>query len=181
MILLVGLGNYPSKYDKTRHNFGFLAIDYLAKKYDFPDFKLEKKFFGRVSTGLIKGQKIVLLKPETFMNLSGRSVVSFKNFYRISDENLFVFSDDLDLDFGKTRFKEKGSSGGQKGIQNIIDCIGSNNFARIKFGITNEIREQMPVENFVLSSFSKEEWKILPNIYKSGIVKFLDWLEKKDV
>lgn len=179
MILLVGLGNYPPKYDKTRHNFGFLALDYLAKKFDFPNFKLEKKFFGRVSMGFIKGQKIILLKPETLMNLSGKSVISLKQFYRISDENLFVFSDDLDIDFGKTRFKEKGSSGGQKGIQDIINCIGSANFARVKFGITNKKKEKMPVENFVLSSFSKEELEILPKICEEGTLKFLEWLRKK--
>ncbi len=155
MLLVIGLGNYPPEYKKTRHNFGFMAVDELAKTLDLPDWRLEKKFFSQITTGEIKGQKIILAKPQTFMNLSGKAVLAIKNFYKIPLEACFIFSDDLDLQFGETRFREKGSGGGQKGLSDIIRVLGSQNFPRIKFGMDNEMKTRMPTEDFVLSKFSK--------------------------
>ncbi len=174
MILTTGLGNFPEKYKKTRHNFGFLAVEHLANKFKFSEFKFEKKFFGEISTGQINNEKVILLKPKTFMNLSGKAVLAVKNFYKISTSNTWIFSDDLDLDFGQTRFREKGSSGGQRGIANIINVLGVSDFPRVKFGILNDKKNLMPTENFVLSKFSEEEWKKIPQICEKGINKFLE-------
>ncbi|MCD5382835.1 aminoacyl-tRNA hydrolase, partial [Candidatus Gracilibacteria bacterium] len=112
MKILVGLGNPGKKYENTRHNVGFSFLDFFAKKNNFGDFKDEKKFFGEISEGNIGGEKVILLKPQTFMNLSGKSVQAILNFYKIDFEDFFVIYDDKDLDFGKIRFREKGSSGG---------------------------------------------------------------------
>lgn len=173
MILITGLGNFPEKYKKTRHNFGFLAVEHLAQKFGFSEFKVEKKFFGDIATGQINNEKVILLKPNTLMNLSGKAVLAVKNFYKIPINKVWVFSDDLDLEFEQTRFREKGSSGGQRGIADIINLLGVSNFPRIKFGITNDKKDIMPTENFVLSKFSEEEWKKIPQICEEGVRKFL--------
>ncbi len=172
MLIVIGLGNYPSEYKLTRHNLGFMAIDLLAENLNFPKWKLKKKFFAEITTGEIKNQKVILIKPQTLMNLSGKSVLAVKNFYKIMPENCFVFSDDLDLPFGETRFREKSSDGGQKGLADIIRVLGSSNFPRIKFGISNNMRNKMPTENFVLSKLSEDERKELPNILTDGLKKF---------
>lgn len=176
MNLIVGLGNYPPKYHKTRHNFGFLALDVFAQKHHFSPWKDDKRFFGQIATGEIAGIKTLLLKPQTYMNLSGKSVQTVLHFYKIPPQNLFVFSDDLDLEFGQTRYREKGSAGGQKGLKSIIQCIGSDQFGRLKFGITNYKKSCMPTANFVVSQFSAEELQQLPDICKSGFTKFLPFL-----
>ncbi len=172
MLIIIGLGNFPPEYKLTRHNFGFMAIDLLAKNLNFPEWKTEKKFFSKISMGELKGQKAILVKPQTLMNLSGKAVLAIKNFYKIPTSNCFVFSDDLDLPFGETRFREKGSGGGQKGLANIIHLLKSQEFPRIKFGISSEQRKKMSTEDFVLSKFSKEEQKQLPDILANGLEKF---------
>jgi PTH1 family peptidyl-tRNA hydrolase len=172
MICVVGLGNYPEKYLKTRHNFGFLAIDYLVKTENFSEFKFDKKFFGEVCVGNINDKRIICLKPHTYMNLSGKSVLAIKNFYKLNSSDFFIFSDDLDLDFGVTRFRKKGSAGGQNGIKDIISVLGTPEIPRVKFGINSAMRTQMLTENFVLSKFTPEETAKIPEILKTGIQKF---------
>ncbi len=174
MKCVIGLGNYPEKYDRTRHNFGFLAVEKLAEKYNFPDFKLEKKFFGKITEGEIEGEKVIICKPETYMNLSGKSVSTIANFYKIPPTDIFVFHDDVDLDFGVLRFRNKGSAGGHNGLKSIIANLGTEEFPRIKFGISNPAREQIPTENFVLMNFSPEEWEAVPEILEQGIKKLLE-------
>ncbi len=173
MKCIVGLGNYPEKYQDTRHNFGFLVIDFLAKKFEFPEFKTEKKFWGSVSVGSINNEKTFLLKPETFMNESGKAVAALLSFYKITAKDIFVLHDDLDLDFGKIRFKEKGSTGGNNGIKSIITSLGTNEFSRIKFGISNEKRKIIPADNFVLQKFSDEEQTKIPEILEQGLARLL--------
>lgn len=172
MLLIIGLGNHPPEFKRTRHNFGFMAIDSLAHELGFPPWKDEKKFFSQITSGEIKGEKAILCKPQTFMNLSGKAALAIKNFYKIPIEKCIVFSDDLDLPFGETRFRQKGSGGGQKGLADIIRVFGSQDFARIKFGINNERRAQMKTEDFVLSRFSKDELKQVPAILDEGLEKF---------
>lgn len=173
MILIVGLGNFPPKYDKTRHNFGFMAVDFLVKKFGFSAWKEEKKFFSLVATGEILGEKAVVIKPQTFMNVSGKAVLAVKQFYKIPTDRVWVFSDDLDLSFGETRFREKGSAGGQKGLADIVRVMGTSHFSRVKFGISNDKRGVIPTENFVLSKFTKEELEVLPALLEEGVSKFL--------
>lgn len=133
MKLFVGLGNPGSKYKTTRHNAGFLALDKFAEQakvdIDKNDFK------GLFAIFSFEGEKVILLKPQTFMNLSGQSVVQVMNFFKIDIEDLYVIYDDMDLSPGNIRLKREGSSGGQKGMQNIIELLGSQNFKRIRIGI----------------------------------------------
>ncbi len=133
MKLFVGLGNPGKKYEKTRHNAGFLALDAFAElakvEIDKSDFK------GLYTSFTFEGEKIYLLKPQTFMNLSGQSVLSFMQFFKVDVSELYVIYDDMDLAPGHIRIKEEGSSGGQKGMQNIIELLGTSNFKRIRIGI----------------------------------------------
>lgn len=180
MKCIIGLGNYPEKYAKTRHNIGFMAVDLLAKKFAFPTFRFEKKHVGQVTEGEILGEKVILCKPETYMNLSGKSVAAILQFYKITPKDCFVFQDDLDMDFGRTRFRAKGSAGGHNGIASIIQSIGTQEFSRIKFGITNGERALIPTEQFVLMPFNTEEWKVLPEILEKGVALFLEKIKNKN-
>ncbi len=173
MKCIVGLGNFPEKYHGTRHNFGFVAVDFIAKKFEFSEFKFDKKFFGSVAMGEILGEKVFLLKPETFMNESGKSVLALLHFYKISVEDLFVLHDDLDLEFAKIRFRKKGSAGGHNGIRSIILTLGTEEFARIKFGISNQMREKIPAEKFVLQRFSDDEYSQVPEILTQSLSRLL--------
>ena len=128
MKVLLAIGNYPSKYQSTRHNFGFLLLDVLQKKYGFSDFRSSKKFFAQVSFGEVKGEKIMFVKPQTLVNLSGKSVRAIFNFFKLDLEDMIVFCDDLSLSFGEVKFKASGSSGGHNGLKSIISALGSQKF-----------------------------------------------------
>jgi len=171
MNLIVGLGNPETQYAQTRHNAGFMCLDVLAKKYEFPEFKLEKKFFGETSCGQIENEKVILLKPHTWMNLSGKSIGSVVNFYKIGLKNISTIFDDADLEFGTTRIREKGRSGGHNGIKSAISALGSEDFLRVKIGISNERRKKIPAEDFVLQKFTSEEQSQLPRIFDEAIMK----------
>ena len=181
MKLIIGLGNPGEKYKYTRHNFGFLALDFLAKKFGFSEFKYEKKINGKITSGVNSSEKFFLLKPETFMNLSGLSVVAAMKFYKISVQDILVIYDDIDINFGEIKFREKGNSGGHNGIKSIISELGTNNFFRIKLGINsekrflenlkNEDKHKIPTEKFVLQNFSAEEKTQIPTILEQIIKK----------
>lgn len=155
MILIVGLGNPGKSYLNTRHNLGFSVIERIKEIYDFPEFKRKHK--GLFSKKNIFFNDVLLLKPSTFMNLSGESVESVIKYYKIDLENIIVFQDDLDLYFGKIRIKVNGGHGGHNGIRNIISKIGGN-FNRIKVGIK---RDNINAEatTFVLNNFNEDEKK----------------------
>jgi PTH1 family peptidyl-tRNA hydrolase len=150
MHLLVGLGNPGPKYASTRHNLGFMAIDRLSNGSAW---KSECK--AETQKISIAGKDILLAKPQTFMNLSGESVQALMAFYKVTPENLLVFSDDINLACGKTRIRPNGSAGGQKGLKNIIEHIGQN-FARVRIG-AGQVPEQWELINWVLSPISKED------------------------
>ena len=133
MYLIVGLGNPGKEYDGTRHNIGFEAIDYMANKYNIEVNRI--KFKGVFGEGFIDNKKVILLKPTTYMNLSGESIREVINFYKISNENIIVIYDDISLEVGKLRIREKGSDGGHNGIKSIIANLGSDVFPRIKIGV----------------------------------------------
>tara|TARA_B100001029_G_scaffold142562_1_gene122182 strand:+ start:351 stop:962 length:612 start_codon:yes stop_codon:yes gene_type:complete len=155
--LVVGLGNIGSKYKMTRHNIGFEIIDYLSnkEKLSFETFKLAEK-----TTLQKKGKKIVLIKPNTYMNLSGKSVKYWMNKEKIPIENLLVITDDLNLPFGKLRIRSKGSSGGHNGLKNIEEILGSQNYSRLRFGINNKEKNKNKVD-FVLNNWNEIEYKCL--------------------
>lgn len=154
MKLVVGLGNPGRKYKKTKHNVGFICLDYYAKKNGLK-FKLDNKFNGE----WLKQGDLLLLKPHTFMNLSGHSIVKLMKFYDVEIEDVLIIYDDLSLPFGKIRLREKGSAGGHNGIKSIIQNFKTEDFKRMKVGIDrNPMIEQ---KNYVLSKFSKVEQKEL--------------------
>ena len=155
--LVVGLGNIGSKYKMTRHNIGFEIVDYLSnkEKLSFETFKLAEKTILQK-----KGKKIVLIKPNTYMNLSGKSVKYWMNKEKIPIENLLVITDDLNLPFGKLRIRSKGSSGGHNGLKNIEEIFGSQNYSRLRFGINNKEKNKNKVD-FVLNKWNEIEYKSL--------------------
>lgn len=154
MKIIVGLGNYGKEYEKTRHNIGFEVIKELADKLNISDFK--KKFQGLIAETTYKNEKIILLMPTTFMNLSGNSIIEAINFYKLdSKEDIIVIYDDMDLPLGKMKIKKQGSAGGHNGIKSIISHVG-NQFYRIKCGI-DKPSEKSDTLNYVLGKFSKME------------------------
>ena len=159
MKVVIGLGNPGKKYEKTRHNIGFIAVDNLRKKMNISDER--EKFQAFVSEKNIDGEKVIFLKPQTFMNLSGNSVIEIVNFYKLDPKkDIIVIYDDMDLSFGDIRIREKGSSGGHNGIKSIISHIGEE-FIRIKCGIG--AKEKDAVEH-VLGEFNQTEQKDLDEI-----------------
>ena len=159
--LIVGLGNPGTKYDNTRHNAGFLMLDALAEKNNCEVRRI--KFKGLYGKCRIAGQDAVLLKPSTFMNLSGQSVTEAMNFFHIPPERVLLLFDDISLDVGKTRIRLKGSHGGQNGVKNIIYLSGSDQFPRIKIGIGHK-PEGWDLADWVLSRFNKDEMKLLAGV-----------------
>ena len=159
MYLIAGLGNPTRQYEHTRHNVGFDVIDALAEKYHISI--NEKKHKALLGKGIINGQKVILAKPQTYMNLSGESLVELVNYYKLDPESeLIVIYDDISLDVGKLRIRAKGSAGGHNGIKNIIAQLGTQEFTRIKIGV-GEKPAKMDLADYVLGRFSKEEQPII--------------------
>lgn len=159
---IVGLGNPGSRYEKTRHNIGFMAIDHLAERWGIAVNKQKHK--ALIGEGISpNGTKVALIKPMTFMNLSGEAVRSFMDFYKASLEDCIVVYDDLDTPFGKIRLRYKGSSGGHNGIGSIIQHVGKQDFKRIRMGISRP-SPGLDIVDYVLAPFSKEEFKQIPDI-----------------
>lgn len=159
MVVIVGLGNPGNKYDETRHNAGFMVIDNLAQKLGI---KMEKNAFkGIIGSGKIGEEKVILVKPQTYMNLSGECVSEVINFYKLSPENLIVAYDDIDIKLGKIKIRPFGSAGTHNGMRNIISLIGSENFVRIRIG-TDKPTDGIDLADYVLMKFKSEE-KIVIN------------------
>ncbi|MHB1545227.1 MAG: aminoacyl-tRNA hydrolase [bacterium] len=171
-IFIFGLGNPGQEYRFSRHNFGFTALDYFSEENDFPRFINKKKYL--ISDKIISGKNIFLIKPLTFMNLSGKAVKEalnkngvFKIRENEADSNIILIHDDLDLAFGSYKIKFGGSGGSHNGVNSVIDSIHSKNFIRIKLGINSTERAKFNTgADYVLSNFSKDEIKILPDILK---------------
>ncbi len=157
MYLIVGLGNPGNEYAQTRHNVGFDFIDDLIKKIDFPvgsiTLKNQSKFESIIGETTVDGEKIILAKPQTFMNLSGQAVKKITDFYKISNENIIVACDDANMELGKTRIKISGEDGGHNGLKSIISSVGPN-FWRVRIGIG---QGNIALENYVLAKFSADE------------------------
>lgn len=155
MYCIVGLGNPERKYENTRHNIGFEVIDALAEKYSIA--VREKGYKALFGKGVIEGQRVILVKPQTYMNLSGESVREVTDYYKIDvQEQLIVISDDISLEVGGIRIRKKGSAGGHNGLKNIIKHLGTEQFNRIRMGVGEKPKEWDLVD-YVLGHFSKEE------------------------
>lgn len=163
VFVIVGLGNPDKKYEKTRHNVGFDVIDVMAQKYNIE--LTEKKHRALSGSGYIAGQKVLLVKPQTYMNLSGESVQAILNFYKLDAEReLLVIYDDISLAPGRIRVRAKGSAGGHNGIKNIIAMTGTQTFARIKVGV-GEKPQGWDLADYVLGHFSREERALVEDAF----------------
>lgn len=160
MYLIVGLGNIGKEYEHTRHNVGFDVIDVLSKEYNIPVNR--EKFRGEYGEGHINNNKVILLKPSTYMNLSGESIIQFVNFYKIPNDNIIIIYDDISLEVGKLRIREKGSAGGHNGIKSIISHLSSDEFPRIKVGVGSPKNDLI---NHVLGRFNSDEAKIMEKVF----------------
>lgn len=159
MYIIVGLGNPKKEYEGTRHNIGFMAIDEIAEKINVA--VIESKHKALIGKGYIAGQKVILAKPVTFMNLSGESVRSLVDYYKIDEESeLIILYDDISLEPGKLRLRKKGSAGGHNGIKNIIAHLGHDKFNRVKIGV-GEKPKGWDLADYVLGHFAKEEVPVM--------------------
>jgi len=162
MILIAGLGNPGRRYAKSRHNIGYICLNYFARKHGIRFNK--KQCLSRVGMGKVASKKVILARPQTFMNRSGEAIVRFKRKYDISPENTIVIQDDMDLPPGKIRIRPRGSSAGHKGIESIISHLSSRDFVRVRVGIGRpDVYEtsEDDIINFVLSDFTKDEKGII--------------------
>lgn len=157
--MIVGLGNPGRQYEGTRHNAGFIAINYIAEELGV---KINKvKFKSTVGEATIGGKRCLLMKPSTYMNLSGQAVTEAMNFYKIPPRHVVILSDDISLDVGVIRIRRKGSDGGQKGLQNIIYLSGSDEFPRVKIGVGKKPHPDYELKNWVLSRFTEKDQKLI--------------------
>lgn len=153
--IVVGLGNPGEKYTFTRHNAGFLAIDYICQKYGVKCDRLKfKALSGEVT---INGVRALLLKPQTFMNASGEAIREACDFYKIAPENVIIISDDASFDVGKLRIRKSGSAGGHNGLKSVIECLGSDAFPRIKLGVGQKPNPDYDIADWVLARLPREE------------------------
>ena len=169
MKLVVGLGNKGREYENTRHNMGFMLVDRYLQYKNITD-KFKDKFNAMYIEITINNEKVIFIKPMTYMNNSGIAVRAFVDFYKLNSEDVLVISDDLDLDLGKFRLRRNGSSGGHNGLKSIISHLGTDNFKRLRIGISNDKDD---VINYVLSKFSKKELSEIDTMFDT-LVDVLD-------
>lgn len=157
MKLIVGLGNPGKEYDKTRHNMGFMALDYYVNKNNLSNFK--EKFNGLYIDFIIDGERTILLKPLSYMNLSGIVIKKFVDYFKINIQDILIVCDDLDMPIGKLKLKYQGSSGGHNGLKNIEENIGTRDYKRLKLGIGND--KEISTKDYVLSKFNNQQLKVI--------------------
>lgn len=178
MKLIIGLGNPGEKYKKTRHNAGFLAVDKLVSSIKYQVLSTQSKFKTEISQGLLDNEKVILVKPQTFMNESGKAVRAVLDYYKIKPEDIIVIHDDLDIPLGEYKISKNKNSGGHKGVQSVIDSLGTKDFTRIRIGIEiQNLPHKIPTEKFVLEKFGKEEIGIIESVIEKiaeEIVKLLN-------
>lgn len=177
MKMIVGLGNIGTRYDETRHNTGFMVVDQLARDYHLGAFTHLKQEAVAVS-GVINGEKVMLVKPTTFMNDSGRAVGPLVDYYDIDLDDLVIINDDLDMPVGKIRLKTHGASGGHNGLKSIISALGTKNFNRVKVGIDHP--QHGTVVSHVLGKFSKEERPKFDQAVEQAEHALEDWINGED-
>jgi len=167
MKLIVGLGNYGPEYEKNRHNYGFMVIDEIAKEHGFPAFKLSKEHKALISAE----NDIILAKPQTYMNLSGKAVKSIASYYKIEPKDILIIHDDSETDLGKIKMVEGRSAAGHNGVRSIIDELKTNEFKRLKMGINSGAPSYKNKElgDAVLRDFDKEEWPIIEETIKKAV------------
>ncbi|MBE6152169.1 MAG: aminoacyl-tRNA hydrolase [Firmicutes bacterium] len=173
MKLIVGLGNPGKDYEKTRHNVGFMVVDNYLNKRNEHNFKT--KFSGVYTDMIISGEKVIFLKPQKYMNLSGEVIKSFLDFYKINIKDLFIINDDLDMPCGKMRLREKGSSGGHNGLKNIELNLGTNEYKRLKIGVGNN--KNISTKDYVLGCFDNTESPLIDEAIRKAEFIIDDFLK----
>ncbi|MBL8063113.1 MAG: aminoacyl-tRNA hydrolase [Anaerolineales bacterium] len=173
--LIIGLGNPGREYKDTRHNIGFMLIDHLAEKIGARGMKVQSKAI--VISGLYEERKLILAKPQTYMNLSGQSVQGLLHFYKIPLDNLIVAHDDLDIPYGTIRIRPTGGPGGQRGMANTIELLGTKDFPRLRLGIGRPPGRMDP-KDYVLQNFSKDELKLMPDLLSRATDAALEFVMK---
>ncbi len=164
-LIIVGLGNPGKEYDGTRHNIGFTTVDALASKLEFPAWVEKKDLKCLITFQTINDTRAILVKPTTFMNLSGEAVQAVAHFYKIQEESIIVVHDELDIPFGQIRLRRGGSAAGHNGVKSLIEHLGEN-FGRVRIGIQNDIAAKADSKDFVLGKFTKEEQEHLPELLR---------------
>lgn len=173
MRLIVGLGNPGKEYETTRHNIGFMVLDnyFKYKNLKFSD----SKYNGIYTKTIIDGEDVIFLKPQSYMNLSGEVIIKFINFYKIPIDNIFIIHDDLDIECGKYKLRYKGSSGGHNGLKNIEQNIGTQNYKRLRIGISNN--KLIDTKDYVLGKISKEEKEKIDEVIDKSVSIIDDYLK----
>ncbi|MEA1937203.1 MAG: aminoacyl-tRNA hydrolase [Patescibacteria group bacterium] len=189
MKLIIGLGNPGEKYEKTRHSAGFLAVDKIASNLQFPSFEFHRTFNAEISKDMINDEKVIMVKPQTFMNNSGVAVKAMMDYYEIRLENIIVIHDDLDITIGEYKAIKNRGSAGHKGVQSIMGYLGTEDFKRIRIGVgakysglavlfEEKDHRKIPVEKFVLQKFSDEEMVELEKVIDEIVNNIGDLLER---
>ena len=168
MKIIVGLGNVGKEYENTRHNVGFMFVDYFVKEVlkQEQDYKKRDNYYYLETK--VKNEKVVIIKPTTYMNLSGEAIVKVKKWYKIENEDIVVVYDDVDLNFGNIRYRETGSAGTHNGMRNILSILKMEELKRIRIGIENRENKNIPLMDYVLTKFTKEE---LDKLYSMSFVE----------
>ena len=175
MYVIAGLGNPGREYEGTRHNVGFMTLDALADKYNI-DVR-EKAFKGLIGKGVIEGNKVILVKPQMYMNLSGECIRQVMDYYKVDPSEFIVIYDDISLVPGGIRIRKKGSAGGHNGIKNIIAHLGTQEFPRVRIGV-GEKPARMDLADYVLGRFPKEEAETMTTAFKDGAAAVVDMMTK---
>lgn len=173
MFLIVGLGNPEDEYAKTRHNMGFNAVNEIAKKYEIDISR--SKFNGLYGSGIIENEKVILLKPQTYMNSSGESIIEFMNFYKLDLDNLIIIYDDIDIEPGKIKIRKNGSPGSHNGMKSVVHCLATDNFKRVRIGI-GKPKENKDLIEHVIGAIDDEDLENLTsgvNKAKEAVIEIL--------
>lgn len=176
MKIVVGLGNPGKEYEKTRHNMGYMFLDYLQEKYNFTI--NTKKFDSYIGEVYLNNEKVIFVKPLTYMNLSGNAVSKAKTFYKVEDKDILIVFDDLDIPFGEVKYKENGSGGSHNGMKNIVQMLNSKNMPRLRIGIGKLKNEKQDLADFVLERFTKEQMEQFADIFDKAYEKFKIFIDK---
>lgn len=176
MKIIVGLGNPGKEYENTKHNLGFMFLDFLNKNYLGGEFKTFKN--SKIIEGSIDNEKVILAKPQTYMNLSGDAVIKLKNWYKVDNNDILVIYDDFDIPFESVRYRDSGSAGTHNGMKDIVNKLATKDIPRLRIGTGGLKKENQEVISFVLSKFSKDELDELNNVFEKAYLKFKEFLDK---
>ena len=176
MKIIVGLANPGKEYENTKHNLGFMFVDYLSKKYNLNEFKKFKN--SKITEDIIEGKKVIFAKPQTYMNLSGNAVLELKKWFKVENKDIIIIYDDFDIPFESVRFREKGTGGTHNGMKDIILKLSDTNIPRLRIGTGGLKKDKEEVISFVLSKFSKDELSKIDNIFDEAYVKLKEFLDK---